>query len=123
MSPLPKLSLPAGHYSHALIVDRLTVRRHGRLFERFGQRRVRVARPRHVLAACAVLEGQRALSDHFSGIGPHDVDAQYPVGLGVSEKLDYAFGVEVGLCAAVGGEGEGANVVFYACGEYVSYKR
>ena len=49
--------------------------------------------------------------DHVAGAGADDVDAEHAVGLGVGEDLDDAFGLVHGLGAAVGEEGEFADLV------------
>ena len=74
-----------------------------------------VARPRHILRARAILKRQRALRNYLASVGTNDVDAQYPVGLGVREELDHAIGIEVGLGTRVCREGELANLVLDTC--------
>ena len=101
-----------------LVMNRLSVRRHGRLLERFRERRVSVACSSDVLAAGAVLESQRAFGNHLAGVRADDVDAQYPIRLGIGDKLDHALGVKVSLRAAVGGERECADFVLDAWIEY-----
>ena len=91
---------------------RLRIRRHGRLLERFRQRRMRVTGPRHILAARPVLNRQHTLGDHLARIRPHDVDPQDPIRLRVRDELHQALGLQVRLGARVGGKGEGSQSVF-----------
>lgn len=92
-------------------MDGLGVGSHGSLLEGLGQGRVSVARPRDILARCAVLESQSTLSNHLTGVGANDVDTQQSVRLGVGEHLDHTLGVLVGLGSGVGAEGESSNTV------------
>lgn len=92
-------------------MDGLRVGGHGSLLESLGEGRVSVARPGNVLAGGTVLDGEGGLGDHLTGTGADDVDTENAVGLGISNELDDTFGVEVGLGAGVGAEGERADVV------------
>ena len=72
---------------------------------------MRVARPRDVLRRSTVFQGKRRLRDHLASIGTDDVNAEDAIRLRISEHLDHALRVEVGLGARVGAEGERANAV------------
>ena len=78
-------------------MDRLPIRRHRRLFKRLSQRRMRVARPPHILTRRTVLNRQHPLRNHLSCIRPHDMDPQYPIRLRVRYKLDHALRLQVRL--------------------------
>jgi hypothetical protein len=95
-------------------VDGLRVSSHSRLLESLGEGRVGVAGTGDVLAGGTVLEGQGSLSNHLAGVGADNVGSENAVSLGVSDDLDHAVGVEVGLGAGVGAEGEGADAVLDA---------
>ncbi len=94
-----------------LIMNRLSISRHGGLLECFGQGRMSVAGAADVFRAGAVFDGQGALGDHLARVGADDVDAQDPVRLGVRDEFHHALRVQVRLGARVGREGEGADFV------------
>jgi len=100
-------------------VDRFRVGGHGSLLEGLREGRVGVARPGNVLAGSTVLDGQGGLGDHLAGVGADDVHTQDAVGLGIRDELDETLGLEVGLSAGVGAEGEGADAVLDARGLHV----
>lgn len=100
----------------SLEVDGLGVGGHGSLLESLGESGVSVARPGNVLAGGTVLDGQCGLGDHLTSTGADDVDTENAVGLGISNEFDDTLGVEVGLGARVGAEGESADVVLDAGG-------
>lgn len=75
---------------------------------------MRMARPRHILAARAILDREHPLCDHLARVRPHNVDAEDAVRLGVRQELDHALRLEVRLGARVGGEGEAAGAVLDA---------
>jgi hypothetical protein len=102
------------HNIFSLVVDGLAVGGHGSLLESLGESGVSVRGTSNVLGRGAVLEGEGALGDHLAGVGADDVHTEDTVGLGVSEELDQAVGVGVGLGARVGAEGEGADLVLDA---------
>lgn len=81
---------------------------------RFAERGVSVAHPRNVLGRGTVLNGKTGLSNHLTSVGADDVNAENAVGFGIGDELDKTLGVEVGLRARVGGEGEGADLVLDA---------
>src|SRR4051812_4604629 len=56
------------------------------------------------------LHGDDGLGDHVGGVGAKDVDAEDAVGLGVGDDLDLSDGFVHALGAAVGGEGELADL-------------
>jgi hypothetical protein len=95
-------------------VDGLAVGGHGGLLESLSKSGVSVRGTSNVLSRGAVLESKGALGDHLTGVGADDVHTEDTVGLGVSEELDQAVGVGVGLGARVGAEGEGADLVLDA---------
>lgn len=78
-------------------MDGLLRRRHRCLPERLAERRMRVARPRHVLRRSRVLDRQNGFGDHLPGVGTDDVDAQDLVGLFFGEELDKAICIEIGF--------------------------
>src|SRR5947209_7628178 len=92
----------------------LRIRCHRRLLESFRQRRVRVNRPCNVFTACSVFDCQRRLRNHLTRVRPNDMNAQYPIGLLVTEELHQAVRLEIRLCSRVGCEWEGANIVLDA---------
>ena len=69
-----------------------------------------MARPPHILAARPILNRQHALGDHLARIRPDNMNPQNPIRLGVGVELDEAVGVEGGLGARVGAEGETAGL-------------
>ena len=97
-------------------MNRLRIRRHSRLLERLRKRRMRMTRPRHILRRSPILDGQHALRNHLTRIRADDVNAQYTIRLGISNELDHAVRLEIRLGARIGGEGEGARLVFDAGG-------
>ena len=78
-------------------MNRLPIRRHRRLLERLRQRRMRVTRPPHILTRRAILNRQHPLRNHLPGIGPHNVNPQYPIRLRVRYKLDHPLRLQVRL--------------------------
>src|SRR5260221_14343756 len=48
---------------------------------------------------------------HVAGVRADDVDAEHAVGLGIGEDFHEALGLQVHLCAAIGGKGKFAGVV------------
>lgn len=87
---------------------------HGSLLEGLGKGGVSVRCPGNILGRSTVLESENTLSNHLTGVGADNVNTEDTVGLLVGEELDHTLGVEVGLCARVGGEGEGTDVVLDA---------
>ena len=92
-------------------VDGLVVCSHSSLLESFRQSGVSVACPCNVLGGRTVLEGEDALSDHFTGGCVEDVDAEHLVGRATAENLDEAISVLVGSCSRVSTEGEDTFLV------------
>ena len=84
---------------------------HGSLLEGLSQRGVGVACPGNVLRGRTVLQGERSLGNHLTGVGANDVDTQQAVGLGVGKHLDETISVEVGLGTRVSAEGKGSDPV------------
>lgn len=70
--------------------------------------------PCDILGRSTVFESENTLCNHLTGVGADNVNAEDAVSLLVGEELDHALGVGVGLCARVGGEGEGTDVVLDA---------
>ena len=71
-----KYKRDANYYSlSSLVVDSFAMRRHSRLLECLGQRRVGVASACDILARSSVLESQGAFCNHLAGVGADDVDA------------------------------------------------
>lgn len=97
-----------------LKVDRLAETRECRLLERLGERGVSVAGARNVLGAGRVFHRERALGNHLTRVGAHDVDAEHAVGLLLHNEFDLAFRLHVGLGTRVRKEGELADLVFHA---------
>lgn len=95
-------------------MDGLAVSGHGGLLEGLGERGVSVRSAANVLGGSAVLKGKGALGDHLTGVGANNVHTENTVGLSVGEELDETVGVEVGLGARVGAEGEAADLVLDA---------
>lgn len=87
---------------------------HAGFLEGFTEGGVGMASSADVFSGCSVFHAEDAFSDHFSGIGADDVDAEDLVGFFVSEDFDDSFGFVVGPGTGVGHEGEGALVVFLA---------
>lgn len=75
---------------------------------------MRMARPRHILAARTVLDRQHPLGDHLARIRPHDMDPQDAIRLRVRHELDQALRLQVRLGPRVGRERETADAVFHA---------
>jgi hypothetical protein len=97
-----------------LVVDGLAVGGHGSLLESLSKSGVSVRGTSNVLGRGTVLESEGALGDHLTSVRADDVHTEDTVGLGVSQELDQAVGVGVGLGARVGAEGEGADLVLDA---------
>mmetsp|Transcript_4930 Transcript_4930/g.20106 ORF Transcript_4930/g.20106 Transcript_4930/m.20106 type:complete len:376 (+) Transcript_4930:97-1224(+) len=93
-------------------VDGLPPRRERGFLDRLAQRRVPVTRPRDILRASSVLHGEDALAKELARVGSDDVRAEDLVRVLAADELDHPIGVVVGPRAGVGGEGEGADVVF-----------
>ena len=64
-----------------------------------------------ILGRGTELHGNRSLGDHIAGVRADDVDAEHAVGLGIGEDFHEALGLQVHLCAAIGGKGKFAGVV------------
>src|SRR5262249_45960095 len=92
-------------------MDGALVDRQRRLLHRLGERRVGVAGAGDVLGRGAELHGNRSLRDHVAGVRPDDVHAEHAVGLGIGEDFHEAFGLQVRLCAAIGGKRKLAGIV------------
>lgn len=92
-------------------MDGLGVGGHGSLLEGLGKCGMGVAGSGDILAGSTVLESQSTLSDHLTSVGADDVNTENAVSLGVSEHLDHALSVLVGLGSGVGNEGEGSDSV------------
>ena len=60
----------------ALKVDGLAICRHGRLLECLGQCGVGMASARDILARRTILESERALGNHLTGVGSDDVNTK-----------------------------------------------
>lgn len=97
-----------------LVVDGLAVGGHGSLLEGLGEGWVSMRGAGNILGAGTVLESEDTLCNHLTGVGADNVDTEDTVSLGISEELDHAVRVEVGLCARVGAEGERADLVLDA---------
>ena len=65
---------------------------------------------RQVLGRAAEFHQDGGFMDHFAGFAADDVHAEHPIGFGICENLHKSFGGLVDLGAAVGGEGEFADV-------------
>lgn len=89
----------------------LRVGGHGSLLEGLGEGGVGVASTGNVLGGGTVLNGESGLSNHFTGTGADDVDTENAVSFGIGDELNNTLGVEVGLGAGVGAEGEGTDTV------------
>lgn len=70
--------------------------------------------PGDILGRGTVLESKSTLGNHLTGVGTDDVDTEDAISLGIGEELDHTVRIGVGLCAGVGGEGEGADLVLDA---------
>lgn len=92
-------------------MDGFRVGGHGSLLKGLSQGRVSMTRPGNVLTRSAVLDGQSGFGDHLAGIGADDVHTQDAVGLCIGNELDETLGLQVGLSAGVGTEGEGSDTV------------
>lgn len=100
--------------AHLLVVNRLPIRRHRRLLERFGQRRMCMTRPRHILRTSTILDRQHALCNHLSSISANNVNAQYPICFRVRDDFNEALRIENRFRSRVGGEWETARLVLHA---------
>ena len=67
-----------------------------------------------IFGARAVFESKYCLCDHLASVGSDDVCAKDTVSLRLSQNLDEALGVEVGLCARVRRKAEFADLVLDA---------
>ena len=63
-----------------------------------------------ILSRTAKLHQNRGFMDHFAGFAADDVHAKHPIGLRIGENLHEAVRGLVDLGAAIGGEGEFADV-------------
>ena len=68
----------------------------------------------NIFGACAIFESKYSLCDHLASIRADDVCAKDTVSLRLSQNLDEALGVEVGLCARVRREAKFADLVLNA---------
>ena len=98
-------------FSSSLIMYRLAISRHGRLLERLRQRRMCMARPRHILTTSPILHRQHPLGNHLPGIRPHDMDPQDPIRLRITQKLDHPFRLQIRLRPRIRTERETARPV------------
>src|SRR5437763_4412132 len=92
-------------------IDRALGDRQGCLAHRFRQRRMGMAGARDVLRRGAELHGYGSLGDHVAGVGAEDVDAEHAIARRIGKDFDEAFGLQVDLGTAVGGERKFADVV------------
>ena len=67
-----------------------------------------------IFGARAVFESKYCLCNHLASVWSDDVCAKDAVSLRLSQNLDEALGVEVGLCARVRREAEFADLVLDA---------
>ena len=79
-------------------------RGHRGFLDSLRNRRVRVARARDVFSRSAVLHGEHALGEKFTGTAGNDVRAENLPGGLVGEEFHHAFRIVVGPRARVGGE-------------------
>mmetsp|Transcript_10061 Transcript_10061/g.29650 ORF Transcript_10061/g.29650 Transcript_10061/m.29650 type:complete len:469 (+) Transcript_10061:123-1529(+) len=94
-------------------VNGLVVGVHGRLLEGLAHGWVRVACPRHVLRARAVLHCEDAFRDHLPRVAGDDVHAEDLARARLSKELDEPVRVHVGARARVGHEGELAHGILH----------
>lgn len=94
-----------------LVVNSLSMGSHGSLLECFSQSRVSMACTSNILRRGTIFERQSTFSNHLTSVGTDNVDSEKAVSLGVSDHLDHAVGVEVGLCTRVGTEWESTDAV------------
>ena len=75
---------------------------------------MRMARPAHILRTRTILQRQRALSNHLTGIRSDNVHAQDTIRLGIGHELDQAIRIQVRLGPAVRRKGKAADLVLDA---------
>lgn len=92
----------------------LVVSSHAGFLECLAKSRVSMAGLCHVLGAGAILHGEHALAEHFSGVRTDNVHSEDLALVGVNEDLHEAVGVKVRARPAVRHERENALSVFYA---------
>ena len=84
--------------------------------DRFGQGRMRVAGAGQIFRRAAEFHQHAGFGDQFAGADAEDVNAEHAVGRGVGENLHEAVGLAHRARAAIGGEGEFADLVGDALG-------
>ena len=78
-------------------MNRLPIRRHGRLLECFRQRRMRVTRPPHIFTRRTIFNRQHPLRDHLPRIRSHDMNPQYPIRLRIRYEFDQSLRFQIRL--------------------------
>src|SRR4051812_47549929 len=94
-----------------LDVDRLEEGGQRRFLHRFRHRRMGVAGAGQIFRRAAELHQHRRLMDHLTGAEADDMDAEHAVALLVSQDLHETVGMQYAARAAIGGEGEFADLV------------
>ena len=91
-------------------MDRATIHRQGGFVQRLGQGRVGEDHHAQVFGAGAEFHADRALLHQFGSAWADHVNAQYAVGVGVSDDLDQTTGIVGSHGAAAGSEREGTDI-------------
>jgi len=64
-----------------------------------------VAGSANIFSTSTIFHGKTSFSNHFTGVGTHDVNTKDSVSLGISDNLDETIGIIVGTGTGVGNEG------------------